>query len=323
MVCQKKLNMFVCLTYPQYVIADLFAQKRYKEFGEDSFIIIKYVNIKKIKKNKYAKYFIIKRSCIGKIITGLFSYFPFCMISRNKDITLYYFNDRDPISAGIGKISKKIILIEEGMGTYYAEPGISVIGETISPDIVYVGYPELYRETHSYSTKIIKINYKKLYSRRNMNFYFGQKDFHISGDLLILGQASKTSQQLRIYEVNFINTLLEKFPNKRIIIKPHPSDLHPEEYNNFGNFLVIGNDMNNRPIESIMYHIDCGSYFSLFSSAGITIANIFPKRKVIFGIGIYDIGFDNISLQLKNFSEYLNNIYFPNSIEDIIKILNW
>ena len=118
----------------------------------------------KPKEKSYVKYLIIQKNFIGKIITGFFSYFAMCVFLLKKNISLYYFNDRDPISIGISKISKKTILIEEGMGTYYDAPSIPVIGKSIPPDIAYIGYPELYRKTHNDNTKLIKIIYKELAS---------------------------------------------------------------------------------------------------------------------------------------------------------------
>ncbi|MCX4346338.1 MAG: polysialyltransferase family glycosyltransferase [Lachnospiraceae bacterium] len=323
MSIRSKLNVFVCLTYPQYVIADIFAKEIYRNDGQGSLIILKYISMSKPKEKRYAKYLIIQKNFIGKIITGFFSYFAMCVFLLKKNISLYYFNDRDPISIGISKISKKTILIEEGMGTYYDAPSIPVIGKSIPPDIAYIGYPELYRKTHNDNTKLIKIIYKELYSELNMKSYFKQEGFHASGDLLILGQTTEDCQKLREYEINFINNLLERFPDKKIIIKPHPRDLHPEEYNRSCNCLIIESGISNKSIESIMYNIDCNNYFSLFSSAGITVANVFQNSRVIFGIGIYDIGFGVTCTQLINFTKYLNNIYFPDSIEDVINILGW
>lgn len=316
--------IFVCLTSYQYILADLMAKEEYKNSGIKSIIILKYVNKVKPENNEYADYIIIPPGKLGKLKTLCYSILP----RKNwKPNALYFFNDRDPITKNIAKQCTKKILVEEGIGTYFDFPDIKIIGTGIVPDIAYVGYPEIYRETHSPTTFIKKIDYNLLFSAKNIQPYIRNLDVNLSCDILLLGQTTDSDPKYMEYENRFINEFSRKWPGKKMIIKPHPRNSKFLDYATSDDIKLIDEHLAYLPIEILIRSIQVKSIFSLCSSGCITLANICPSVHMILGCNMFNIGlgelagWDELIKNISVFAKYNKNIIFPQSIEELDKIL--
>lgn len=206
--------IYVCLTSFQYVVADLMARENHRKNRVKAIIILKYVSGVTPADTEYARYITISKGKLGKLKTLWFSLRPvFWWYNRD----LYFFNDRDPITKNIAKWCGKRILVEEGLGTYFATSGIDVIGSGILPDEAYVGYPELYQRTHQGKCKVNKIMYASLFSKDNIRAYVRDFSYRFSCDILLLGQTTDTTPEYRKCENQFLMEVTRRFPDKMII----------------------------------------------------------------------------------------------------------
>ena len=175
------------------------AKENHRKNRTKATIILKYVSGVTPADTEYARYITIPKGRLGKLKTLWFSLRPvFWWYNRD----LYFFNDRDPITKNIAKWCGKRILVEEGLGTYFATSGIDVIRSGILPDEAYVGYPELYQRTHQGKCKVNKIMYASLFSKDNIRSYVRDFSYRLlfGCTLYDLGM-DKIVEQLQIFAI--------------------------------------------------------------------------------------------------------------------------
>ncbi len=311
-------KVFVCLTSYQYMIADLMAENFYKKSLCKSIIILKYISGIVPKDNEYAKYYIIKRNYIGRIISLWHSVKPYGW----NELDLYFFNDRDPISRNIAKRCKKKILVEEGLGTYFALPGMRIIGSIINADKVYVGYPELYKCNHRNIGILEKINYKELFEEKALEKFVGSSiRIEKRADIVFLGQASQRNDYLRVHENNILNMVGKSFPEKLIFVKPHPRDEFSSSYAVSNNVMLLEKHISVVPIEALIYQIKAKCIITMYSSAAVTIANMFSDLKIILTYKVEGLDIRNVTTMIETFANSSTNIFIPDSMEEFEKLL--
>lgn len=329
-----KNNVFICLTSYQYMLSDLLAREIYNKTRQVSLIVLKYFEVPELKNKDYAFYKTIKRGIWGKVYSILYSktiFHYFLIIDRmlrKRTSTLYVYNDRDPVSKKSAETAQKqgaeIVLIEEGIGTYFSAGKNKLIGTSIIPDKVLVGFPELYMEEHTSEIQIMKLNYRELFCETNMKCYSPKIGTSFICDFLILGQATSDAEEYRKLEIRVIKMIKCSYPDMKIVIKPHPRDLSPEKYNNEVkdySIKVLTEELARMPVESIVYSLGVKNIFSLFSSGGITLASMFGDVRVIYGIKIFDMDIGELKEKIEKFISYLDNLYFPKDEEELVKIV--
>lgn len=317
------------------MLSDLLAREIYEKTRQVSLIVLKYFEVPGLKNKDYVFYKTIKRGMRGKIYSILYSKTIFhyiFIIDRmlwKRESALYVYNDRDPVSKKASETAEKqgaeIVLIEEGIGTYFSVGENKLIGTTINPDKALVGFPDLYMEEHSSETQVMKLNYRELFCENNMKCYSPKIDSSFVCDLLILGQATSDAEEYRKLEIRVIKMIKCSYPDMKIVIKPHPRDLSPEKYNNETkdySVKVLTERLARMPVESIVYSLGVKNIFSLFSSGGITLASMFGGVKVIYGIKIFDMDIGELKDKIEKFISYLDNLYFPNDEEELVKMIN-
>lgn len=332
---------FVCLTQYQYIVSDSLARNIYREQKVKSLIVLKYFCIEGLKDNDYAEYIVIPQGKYGKIFSLLFTKTILYKKSKIFDYiskgcaTFSFFNDRDPISQRCSKIARKygceLLLIEEGLGTYCAIAPIKPIGTLIVPDKAMVGFTNLYRENHNDEVELVSLNYSEIFSEENMGLYVKKTKInnvfrtnHIDEfDILFLGQ-SVENEEYRSYEMDFINRIKAKYPEINILIKPHPRDNNSYKYiDNSGQegVMIFPDILKGYPVESIIRMIKVNVVVSLFSSGGITLANIFPDINTIYIFDLYNTLPGDSANKIKMFKKYLKNVYIPSSFDDAIETI--
>lgn len=321
---QSNRSIFVCLTSYQYLLADLMAKEEYKKNGLKAVLILKYVNKINPRNNEYAEYIIIPGGKRGKFKTLWYS----MRTARDwKQADLYFFNDREPITKNIAKCCDKKILVEEGIGTYFDLPGIKIIGTSIVPDVAYTAYPEIYRETHHSATLIRRIDYNLLFSAENIRPYIQNLNMDFSCDILLLGQATDSDMEFINYENRFIAEFNRRWPDKTMVIKPHPRNSRVLDYAVNDHIKIIDENLAHLPVEILIRSIRVKAVFSIWSSGCITLANICPSTYMLFGCGLRDIGlgeqagWDELIKNLLVFAKYNKNIVFLQSAEELERIL--
>lgn len=337
----RKGMCFVCLTQYQYIVSDSLARRIYREHRVKSLIVLKYFCIERLKENDYAEYIVIPRGKYGKIYSFLFAKTILYKRSKifdfiNKNCAVFsFFNDRDPITQRCSEIARKcgceLLLIEEGLGTYCAIAPIKPIGTLIVPDKAMVGFLDLYRENHSDDVKLLRLNYSEIFSEENMELYVKKSKINnVLGtkyldkfNILFLGQ-SVENEVYRSYELDFVKRIKAKYPGINILIKPHPRDNNSYRYLDNSaqeGVMLFPESLKGCPVESIIRIIKVNMVVSLFSSGGITLANIFPDINIIYIYDLYNALPGDPADKIKVFKEYLNNIYIPSDFDDAIKII--
>ena len=315
-------NCFVCMTTFQYSVAEKLAGQLFEKYNEKSVVIQKYIDKSNGNNSTYLKRIKIPNDIVGKLIVAFISKIPFganlfWSMTIGEIECFCYFNDRDPITKALYRLAKnkkiKTILVEEGLGTYFKSVNPALIGETCPPDAAIIAYPALYKKYHTQETNLIELNYSSLFNEHLELDKKTQKN-----DILFLGQSTPQHEGLRDYELMFIKELLVSFPEKRIILKPHPRDVHFQKY-----FLdkrrvsVIPEKLILTPVEEIIDQFDIEIVASLFSSGCVSIATMNPNLKIIFGFALYKIP-EKYNLQsLLEVSNYIRNVYIPRTQEDI------
>ena len=324
------------------MLSDIYARELYKQHGCKSLIILKYVSKSK-NQNEYSEIYSIKYGIIGKIWSFLISKIPiFIYITRigrffcnhnNHKIVLVYFNDRDPITQRLIKEiiynSGKLVLMEEGLGTYYTSKDTELIGSKICPDEIVVGYPELYKNNHKTWRNIRKFPYSDFFKRENMEIFisgFVDSFNHSShADIIFLGASTPSSENLRKVECDLLLNIVKKFSEFSVIIKPHPRDRRKHLYNSYlkdiPKISIINDALSKLPIESILCFTKPQIIISLFSSGSITIANTFSHIQVIFCYEVVLTHNKELSGKIEYFTNLLKNIHIPYSYDELYELL--
>lgn len=315
---QSRQAIFVCMTSYQYIVADLMAKKKYRSDKVKSLIILKYISNINFKRNKYADYVVIPKRIAGRILTLWYS--TRIGFDWGKSI-LYFFNDRDPISKNVARWCYKKVHVEEGFAAYFDDPGVKAIGEEIIPDVAYVGYPDLYKLMHSYDCVVKRFDYKSFFNRDDTDVYvtkFGQESFNV--DLVLLGQA--VTEELRSYDKAVLSIIRRIKPDIKVIIKPHPRDLHPENYRLYGNVRIMDKQYSALPIEVLIHRINAKCLVTLFSSAVVTLSNMFRNMDIIMVYKTRGLELGEMASNMDYFTKYAQNIHIPSNDAEFEAVLN-
>lgn len=325
---------FICLTTYQYMVADIIAKTIYEKEKKKSLIVLKYFQIPELRNSCYAEYLCIPRNISGKVYYFFFIKTPFYRLFKmsrflsGSGSTLAFFNDRDPITMKCAGITRKyrnqILLIEEGIGTYFSLGSLKPIGEKIVPDRALVGFPEIYGETHSDEAKVIKLRYAEFFSEEHLKAYMKKIPHRIQADILLLGQGVPGNEFARECEIDLIGRIRKDFPDIKVMIKPHPRDESPDRYlesDGRAGISVLKGELAACPVESLIFSMDVKFIFSLDSSGGITLANMFSSLTVLFGLRLYPLQEQTLVEEKLRFREYMDNIFFPRNFQEVKELI--
>lgn len=325
---------FICLTTYQYMVADIIAKKIYEKEKKKSLLVLKYFQIPELRNSCYAEYLCIPKNISGKLYYFFFIKTPFYRLFKMSRFlsgfgaTLAFFNDRDPITMKCAGITRKyrnqILLIEEGIGTYFGLWPLKPIGEEIIPDRALVGFPEIYRQTHRDETRVIKLKYVDFFNEEYLKSYMKKIPRKIQADILLLGQGVPGNEFARECEIDLIGRIRNDFPDIKVMIKPHPRDESPDRYlesNSHAGISVLKGELAACPVESLIFSMDVKFIFSLDSSGGITLANMFNSLTVLFGLRLYPLQEQTQVEEKLKFQEYMDNIFFPRDFMEVKEII--
>lgn len=325
---------FVCVSHYQHMLSVIYAEELHTRRGSQSLIIDKYCYGQDNKHVNFGSILLFKKNFFTKMFLAVSMIMPRLLVMSkikkaivNVDAVVY-FNDRDPLTQFVCKcissMGSKKILMEEGLSTYFfTDNKQKLIGTICKPDIAIVGYPALYSKYHKDLAIILKLEYKAVFSVVNVAKFCINAEMQSSYELLFLGQATPDSEALRAKELNVLNWIIQKYPNIRILVKPHPRDIHPSRYSSIllqRNVTVLDKKMQSYPIEILVYNIALKIVMSLYSSGCVTLANMFPQLNVIYVFEMVALCSPNFN-KIKELCEYIANLNIPNDFQELSEVL--
>lgn len=85
---------------------------------------------------------------------------------------------------------------------------------------------------------------------------------------------------------------------------------------------MISSDISSVPIEGFIHLSDVKFVLTLYSSGGITLANMFHNITVIYCFNLCEFKWENRLDGIEKFIKLRDNIYIPESYSELKKIIN-
>lgn len=331
--------VFICLTTYQLYIAHTICDLLKESDKEIDICIIS----KRVKCGNYhirSQYNIIKIDDENNLIKRIFNRFIYTTFLGevtgkikldNKCFTnLIIFNDNEPITKYfMKKVRRKkrnnIILLEEGIGTYYNLGKSNYITHAI------VKNKNKFKRDNI--KNIIEFDYIKLFSKEKLASFINNtieptKIVSCNYDVLILTQPiyeneSVYKNELSDTEINYYDKVIEKISkDKAILIKPHPRESilkYKVIEDKYENVKVLDEFMKNIPIECLLPFYNVKNIITMFSSAAINISELYKNISVFFTYEFDEL--ININklwdkVDIKDFIDNKDNIFIlKNTIE--------
>lgn len=363
-LCLTPYQLFVSYTYSKYV-HDKYGEKSdivyMQSYGEililkDSFI--NFISLPNLNTNVFSKLW-QRLYYSGR----LFLFSPLHILLQGFDeYNVFIYNDYYPIINNFIRHAKKknsrIILIEEGIGTYSSSNktrsysiknllrcvfmnilgspmNYKAIGESNEITHVIVDNVPLYKSKPCSQKQILLKQNKSAVFSCSKSFINATNENIIhksSYDLLFLGGPLSEDFKLIEEESNYLDNLflplLEKKVN--IIVKPHPREKISKyrRFRSYDTFTLLEGVLQTMPIECVMISLTIRAVAAFISSASVNIAEANPQLPVIITYKM-DIAKDLFNKFQKIYDDDYdgifkssnNNIYFVKNHMGLLSIL--
>ena len=329
----QKNYFFVCVTVFQFLLADAYAKQIYRKYRIKSTILLKYVYPGQYRPARvYARYIVIRKHMAGRIESvllgslGLIRLLPAGRVLHHSKTTLVYFNERDPVTNSciscVRRHGGRLVMFEEGWGTYYPGEHDRALGILVVPDAVYAAYPKLYRQLHKQEVELYRLDYQTVFSGKRMKKFLklcGIQPLPLEADILFLGDAVSKDDTYRNKEMRMILDIVKMYPQIQIVIKPHPFDGHAHKYSGVTgrNVSILDKSRTQLPAEVLMCDSKVKAVVSLASSACITLAGMYHSAGFIFGYRLYRLLSPKVAGRVDNFAAVTENICVPQTRQQL------
>lgn len=331
-------NVFICLTPLHFFVAYSLSRSLFAKGFGNSLIILKSAIRYNTKKCKWAKIKFENNSNILEKMGWYVSYtllFNFTDLGRsiNTGARIFIYNENDPISRQAIRKRKetKIILVEEGMGTW----NDSEYGNKDYYSNAIIGFPDIFKQNHpNFIGNTIKLEYSEMFSQNNAKDFLEfinqstQADYQV--DILFLGDINEISLSAQEEEEK-LYAFFGKLPKKvKILIKPHPrenSEKYEKIISDYSNIKIIENNAKKLPIEIFISYVNPKIVLTPYSSAACYIALIHKEINVFYLYKVSEIGYRNIDMgNVEKALRNCSNVHYPinmlQCIQEMQEIIN-
>ena len=294
---QEKENYFVCLTPLHFYFSYSIAWKLYNENGSYSVILVKgNFNYKNQTPEPFIELVNIKNDIFFQKVVCKIKYNNFFRatslyrnIRKNME-KLYVFNFNDPLTKNMiqhASDAAEITYVEEGIGSWnHVWAGGDIPGRV---GYALMGEPEMFMNTHpDFSGEIIKLDYKDFFNRERAKDFCNLTagDAEIGEiDYLYLGVCDNELVETK-YEIEVLEKIIDYIPKeKKLYIKKHPRDRGRKYYDLtklYDNVEIMGKELNQVPVECLIWTNNISVIISIMSSAGIYMPYIKKEIKSVF-----------------------------------------